>query len=94
MIKTGISLEQAKKKAESLPDGGAEKAQHRQQWPEGGPEVAQQTMCKRCCRFRGKRGCPSKRKQCNICQETGHYAKSILYPKKNLTTKKLDTSAV
>ena len=44
----------------------------------------------RCCltRCKGKDGCPAEGKQCNVCQETGHFARSSLCPRKKLTTTK------
>ena len=57
--------------------------------------MAQQIGCRRCCliRCKGKEGCSAKGKHCNICQETGHFSKSSLCPKRKLITKKLERKA-
>ena len=43
-----------------------------------------------CGQCRGKESCPAAGKQFQTCQETGHFTRSILCPKKKLMTKKLE----
>ena len=89
-MKLGISQEQAKKKADSLPDGDCEKTRALE------TQVRKLTLklnkerdkrqgekerkCKKCllARCEGGEKCPAKTRSCNRCGEMGHFSKSTL----------------
>ena len=90
MVDLGISIEQAKKKAESMPDGeGTEitralAEEVRQLKQKLGKAESSKDTCKSCMLLRCKRGdkCPAKDKKCHRCEGTGHFTRSPLCPKK------------
>ena len=90
MVDLGISMEQAKKKAESLPDGeGAETTRALEQEVRKlkqrleKKEVVRDT-CRSCVlpRCKGGENCPAKDKKCHRCDGIGHFTRSQLCPKK------------
>ena len=85
-----ISQEQAKKKADSLPDGECEKTRaletqvrkltlklNKEKEKRQGEE---ERKCKKCllARCEGAEKCPAKTRTCNRCGELGHFSKSML----------------
>ena len=90
LVKMGISQEQAKMKADSLPDGECEKTraletQVRKLTEKLGKERlkrqgGEEKRCTRCllARCEGSDRCPAKTRSCNKCGELGHFSKSIL----------------
>ena len=100
LVKLGISQEQAKKKADTLPDGDSEatralQSEVRRLTDKLGKVGAQHQgyegkNCSRCLlvRCEGGEKCPAKTKKCNRCGEIGHFSKSTLC-KKNKRVRKL-----
>ena len=90
MVDLGISMEQAKKKAESLPDGeGAETTRAlaeevRQLKQKLEKTESSKITCESCMlpRCKGGEKCPAKDKKCHKCEGTGHFTRSPLCPKK------------
>ena len=90
LVDLGVSMEQAKKKAESLPDGEGtdttralvqEVRQLKQRLEK---KESSKDTCKSCMLPRCKREdkCPAKDKKCHRCEGTGHFTRSPLCPKK------------
>ena len=86
LVKLGISQEQAKKKADSLPDGECEKTRaletqvrkltlklNKERDKRLGEE---ERRCKKCLlvRCEGGEKCPAKTRNCNRCGELGHFS--------------------
>ena len=90
LVKMGISQEQAKMKADSLPDGECEKTraletQVRKLTEKLNKEKekrqrGEERKCKKCslARCEGGDKCPAKTRNCNRCGELGHFSKSTL----------------
>ena len=90
LVKMGISQEQAKMKADSLPDGECEKTraletQVRKLTEKLNKEKekrqrGEERKCKKCslARCEGGDKCPAKTRNCNRCGELGHFSKSML----------------
>ena len=101
LVKRGISQEQAKKKADALPDGDSEatralQSEVRRLTDKLGKLGAQHQgyegkNCKRCllARCEGGEKCPAKTKKCNRCGEMGHFSKSTLCKLKKKGVRKL-----
>ena len=93
-MKLGISQEQAKRKADNLPDGDSEvtralQSEVRRLTDKLGKLGAQHQSqegknCNRCLlgRCEGSERCPAKTKKCNRCGEFGHFSKSTLCKRK------------
>ena len=101
LVKLGISQEQAKRKADALPDGESETTRALQS------EVRRLTdklgkvgfqrqgdegkNCNKCLLVRCEGGdkCPAKTRKCNRCGELGHFSKSTLCKLKKKAVRKL-----
>ena len=90
MVDLGISMEQAKKKAESLPDGDGtdttralvqevRQLKLKLEKKESSKDTCRSCMLPRC---KGGEKCPAKDKKCHRCEGTGHFTRSPLCPKK------------
>ena len=90
MVDLGISMEQAKKKAESLPDGEGtdttralvqevRQLKLKLEKKESSKDTCRSCMLPRC---KGGEKCPAKDKKCHRCEGTGHFTRSPLCPKK------------
>ena len=90
MVDLGISMEQAKKKAESLPDGEGKETtralvqevrqlKQKLEKTEPSKDTCRSCMLPRC---KGGEKCPAQDKKCHRCEGTGHFTKSPLCPKK------------
>ena len=89
LIKLGISQEQARKKADALPDGGEESTRALEEVRKLKEELhrlggrlhgGEEKKCTRCllARCEGGERCPARTRNCNKCGELGHYSKSTL----------------
>ena len=93
LVNLGISQEQAKKKADGLPDGEddvikrlqqevaqlkAKESTQTSQQVGGGSKPKCGKCCLRWCKDPGGAGCGSESKQCNICGKSGHFQSSKL----------------
>ena len=95
LVKIGISQEQAKKKADKLPDGEKETTRALQtevrrltaKLSKVGEKHKEEegTKCKKCVLSRcdGGERCPAATRKCNRCGELGHFGKSTLCKGKN-----------
>ena len=90
LVKLGISQEQAKKKADSLPDGECERTRaletqvrkltEKLSKERDKRQVGEEKRCKKCLLARCEAGdkCPANTRNCNRCGELGHFSKSTL----------------
>ena len=86
LVKLGISMEQAKIKADKMPDGETIRRVKHDKDPKVGRtgEESPRKSCKRCKnpRCRGGEECFARDKICNKCGQKGHFSRSSMCPKR------------